>query len=321
MSATEKMPFNWPFRSLLFVPGHKLEWIRKAPKYGPEGLIIDLEDAVPPAEKIGARTTTKVGITFLKSVGLGAFVRINPLDCGGIEDVLNIATPGLTCVCLPKLRDAGQIRELADLLSYAEGCAGLERGSVAIMALPETAEGLCDVREIASASPRVKSVMTGVIDRISDDVVFTGDTALAAGFIPTREGLEQLYLTSKLCLESRAGGAPYPMATLVGTNINDAGAARILIRRMKSTGFTGCIAIHPSHVTIANEIFRPSPNEVKFQVGVLKAMCEAEAAGHFAVRYKGMMIDQANVAIARRIIEEARRCGMTIPAGEDCGAD
>ena len=66
-----------------------------------------------------------------------------------------------------------------------------------------------NIRLLAGASPRVKSVMSAIIDRVSDDVVFTGDTAVAAGFIPTKEGLEQVYLTSKMCMESRAGGAPY----------------------------------------------------------------------------------------------------------------
>ena len=318
MSATEKMAFDWPFRSLLFVPGHKLEWILKAQKYGPEGLIIDLEDAVPPAEKVGARATTKEGIASLKSAGIGVIVRINPLDCGGVEDANAITTPGLTCVALPKLRDVDQIRELADVLSHAEGKAGMERGAVKIMGIPETAEGMCDVRQIASASKRVISMMTAISDRISDDAVFTGDIALAAGFIPTREGLEQIYMASRVCMESRAGGAPYPMATILGTDINTPETARKIALRMKATGFTGAIAVHPSQVAIINEIFRPTPNEVKFQVGVLKAMREAEAAGLFAVKYKGMMIDQANVAIAQRTIEEARRCGMTIPAEDDC---
>ncbi|WP_231567951.1 HpcH/HpaI aldolase/citrate lyase family protein [Sphingobium herbicidovorans] len=285
--------------------------------YGPEGLILDLEDAVPPAEKVGARAITRDGIAFLKTTGVGAFVRINPLDEGGVEDVLSVTTAGLTCILLPKLRDADQVRELADLLSYAEGKAGMERGEVSIMAIPETAEGLCDVRQLASASPRVKSVLTAIIDRVSDDVVFTGDTVLAAGFIPTREGFEQIYLTSKLCVESRAGGAAYPMASLIGTDLQDREAAVRIAKRMKATGFTGCVAIHPNHVAVANEIFRPTPSELKFQVGALKAMREAEAAGLYAVRYRGMMIDRANVALAEKVIADARRCGMEIPAEED----
>ena len=313
MSINEVAQHTWPFRSLLFTPGHKPEWIRKTQRYDPDAVILDLEDAVPPELKAGARATVKDGITFLKSVGIGAFVRINPFDNGGADDVAGIMTPGLSAICLAKLSNAGQIRELSEAMSYAEGKAGMPHGAVDIVAMPETAEGLCDVRLLAGASKRVKSVNTAIIDRADDDVVFTGDTALAAGFIPTREGLEQAYLTSKLCLESRAGGAPYPVGSLIGTRIGDDEAARRIARRIKSTGFTGCVLIHPSHVAIANEIFRPSVAEVEFSAGVLNAMKEAQSTGQWAVNFKGIMIDQANVEIAQRTIAEARRHGLAIP--------
>ena len=314
MSATEKPQRTWPFRSLLFTPGHKPDWIRKAVRYDPDAVILDLEDAVPPDLKAAARATVKEGITFLKSVGTGAFVRINPFDKGGADDVVGIMTPGLSAVCLPKLRDQGQIRELSEILAYAEGKAGMPRGTVDIVAIPETAEGLCDIRLLASASPRVKSIMSAIIDRVSDDVVFTGDTAVAAGFIPTKEGLEQVYLTSKMCMESRAGGAMYPLATIIGTKIGDDEATRKIAGRIKATGFTGCVCIHPSHVVTANEFFRPSAKEVEFAAGVLNAMKDAQANGLWAVNFRGIMIDQANVEIAQRTIEEARRYGMAIPA-------
>jgi len=302
---------GWPYRSLLFTPGHRPDWIRKTPQYDPDAVILDLEDAVPPAEKAGARATTKEGISFLASAGIGAFVRINPSTVA--EDVSGIMAPGLTAVCLPKLDNADQVRELADALSYAEGSAGIRHGTVDIVAIPETAEGLCDIRLLARASKRVKSIMGALIDRVSDSVVFQGDTALAAGFIPTKDGLEQLYLTSRLCMESRAGGAPYPLATLIGTDLNDAQAARRIVERIKAIGFTGCVCIHPSHVAVANELFRPSAAEVEFYAGLLQAMKDGERKGLWAVTYKGMMVDQANVAIAERVLADAQRYGMSTP--------
>lgn len=313
MSGKEVTQHTWPFRSLLFTPGHKPDWIRKATRYDPDAVILDLEDAVPPDLKASARPTVKDGITYLKSVGIGAFVRINPFDKGGADDVVEIMTPGLSAVCLPKLANQAQIRELSEILSYAEGKAGMPRGTVDIVAIPETAEGLCDIRLLASASPRVKSIMSAIIDRVSDDVVFTGDTAVAAGFIPTKEGLEQVYLTSKMCMESRAGGAMYPMATIIGTKIGDDVATRKIAARIKATGFTGCVCIHPSHVAIANEYFRPSVSEVEFAASVLNAMKDAQAKGLWAVNFRGIMIDQANVEIAQRTLAEARRHNMAIP--------
>jgi citrate lyase subunit beta / citryl-CoA lyase len=313
MSNKEVTQRTWPFRSVLFTPGHKPDWIRKTPKYDPDAVILDLEDSVPPELKPGARATVKDGIGFLKSVGIGAFVRINPFDKGGADDVKGIMTPGLTAICLPKLSNVGQVRELSEVLSYAEGAVGMLHGTVDIIALPETAEGLCDIRLLAGASKRVKSIMSAIIDRASEDVVFTGDTAVAAGFVPTKEGLEQVYLTSKMCMESRAGGAPYPLATILGTDLNDPEATRKIAARIKATGFTGCVAIHPSHIAVANQYFRPSEKEVEFSAEVLNAMKVAETKGVFAVTFRGIMIDQANVEIAQRTIAEARRYGMAIP--------
>jgi citrate lyase subunit beta / citryl-CoA lyase len=310
---------GWPFRSLLFVPAHREGWVAKACAVDPDALVLDLEDSVPPAEKAAARPKARASIAYLRTVGVGALVRINPLEEGGVEDVMAIVSEGLHGVCLPKLRDVGQIRRLADLLSYAEGRAGVEHGSVAIVAIPETAEGLCDIRALAAASERVKSFMSAIIDRVDENAVFTGDTALAAGFIPTHEGYEQLYLVSKMCMEARAGGAPYPVATIIGTDISDLDAARKVARRIKAIGFTGGVAIHPSHVAVINELFRPNKGEIEFSVGVLNAMRAGEAEGLHAVRYRGMMIDAANLAIAERTLDEARKYGMPIPDSAPAG--
>ena len=91
------------------------------------------------------------------------------------------------------------------------------------------------------------------------------------------------------------------------------GLARKVAKRIKAIGFTGCVAIHPSHVAVANELFRPNKGEIEFSAGVLNAMRAGEAEGIHAVRYRGMMIDAANLAIAQRTLEEARNYGMPIP--------
>jgi citrate lyase subunit beta/citryl-CoA lyase len=301
----------WPYRSLLFTPGHRLDWIRKTPKYAPDAVILDLEDAVPAQEKAAARATTREGIAFLSSAGIGAFVRINPETVA--DDVLGVVTSGLQAICLPKLDNAQQVRDLADILSYAEGRANLPHGSVDIVAIPETAAGLCDVRSLAAASTRVKSVMNSINDRPSDAVAFLGDTALAAGFVPSRDGLEQIYMNSKVCMESRAGGAPYPVGAIIGTDLGDPEAARRIALRLKASGFTGGVCIHPSHVRIANEVFGPSAEEVAFHAGVLQALQDAEAKGLGAVTYRGIMIDKANVATAERVLALARRYRMNVP--------
>lgn len=152
----------WPMRSMLFVPGHKLDWIRKASRYKLDALIIDLEDAVPPSEKAAARLATREGIAHCHSTGLPATVRINSPAVGGLEDIEAIASPGLTAVVVPKLRTVDEVQLVDRALAYAEGRAGLPFGSVSIVLIPETAAGLRDAGQLAAASPRVKSIM-GVV--------------------------------------------------------------------------------------------------------------------------------------------------------------
>jgi len=289
---------------MLFVPGHKLDWIAKAPKYGPDAVVIDLEDAVPTADKAAAREITRTGIAKLAAAGVGAFVRINALDQGGLDDTLAIATPGLAGIMLPKSRTPEEVRALDNRLSFGEGKAGLEYGSVSILVLPETPEGLADARALAQASARVK----GVVGVIGGPV--GGDVARAVGFRPTIEGSEQLYLASKLVLDSRAGDAPHPMASIIGTKIEDLDAIRRLVGRAKALGYSGAVLIHPSHVAIANELFTPTKEEIEYYSGLVAAFQAAEQSGSAAVRYKGAMVDYAMRLYAEGILREGKRRGL-----------
>jgi len=117
-----------------------------------------------------ARGVTREEIGVLCAARIAPLVRVNLETM--YEDVLGVMTKGLKGVCLPKLDNAHQVRQLSDVLSYAEGKAGLPHGAVDIVAIPETAAGLCGVQQLAVASPRVKSVMNDMNDRPSEEVVF-----------------------------------------------------------------------------------------------------------------------------------------------------
>lgn len=301
---------EWPFRSLLFIPANKSDWIRKSPRFAADAIIMDLEDAVPPEQKKSARDSAREGAQFLRTQGIGALVRVNALADGGIDDVLGVMCAGLDAVVLPKLDNVRQIQELADVLSYAEGRAGLAHGSVGIMALPETAAAMCDARAIAAASPRVKSIMGALTDRFDETVVFNGDIATAAGYRPTAEGPEQLYLASKMVLDARAGGASHPVCTLLGTRIGDESGTRKLAMRARDLGYSGAACVHPGQVAVVNELFRPTRNECDFAQGVLDALADAQTKGLWAVNFRGIMIDQASVERARGTLAEAKRYGI-----------
>jgi citrate lyase subunit beta / citryl-CoA lyase len=291
----------WPIRSALFVPAHRRDWVGKAIRVSPGAAILDIEDSVPPEFKAEAMGNLRSEIAELKAANVGAFVRINPLHKQTSDEIAAVVTKGLTAIVLPKAQTVTDIQQLHDLLSYHEGRAGLTHGTVGIIPLPETAEGMHDARLLAAASNRVRGIHGALSGPVS------GDIARAFGFRATSDGIEQLYLASKLVLDSRAAGAMYPIAGIFGTPMDDLAATERLIRKARDIGYTGVSVMHPSHVAIANAVFRPTAEEVAYFEGLLKAFENAERAGLGAVKYQGAMVDYAMLPLAREILAEARR--------------
>jgi citrate lyase subunit beta/citryl-CoA lyase len=169
--------------------------------------------------------------------------------------------------------------------------------------LSETAQGRHDAHLLAKASPRVR----GIVGAVSGPV--TADIARAFGFRASLTGTEQLFMNSKLVLDSRAAGAAYPIAAMFGVPIEDL-AATELMQRARYLGYSGVCVMHPSHVALAKTVFRPTAEEVAYFTGLLTAFDEAERRGLGAVSYRGAMVDYALLPRAREIVEEARCLGM-----------
>jgi citrate lyase subunit beta / citryl-CoA lyase len=291
----------WPIRSALFVPAHRRDWVGKAIRVSPGAAVLDIEDSVPPEFKAQAMANLKSEIAELRAAGVGAFVRVNPLHDGTGEELAAAVTEGLTAIVPPKVAGPAEIHRLHDLLSYYEGRAGLSHGSIGILPLPETAIGMRDAYEIAKASPRVRGIHGALSGPVS------GDFARAFGFRATSDGIEQLYLASKLVLDSRAAGAMYPIAGIFGTAQTDLAAVERLIRRARDIGYTGVAVMHPTHVPVANAVYRPTAEEVAYFEGLLAAFEAAEKAGLGAVSYQGAMVDYAMLPLAHEVLAEAKR--------------
>jgi citrate lyase subunit beta/citryl-CoA lyase len=277
----------WPIKSLLFVPANREDFVLKAIRFKPQAVILDLEDAVPRQELEQARLQVKKLMKILYDDNIFCFVRINSLQEGGIEDLNFIVCEYLSGIMVPKIESAEDTLLLDKLLLDLEINAHLPSHSIDIIALPETALGIFKGFEIANASPRVKSLMTAVSGPTG------GDVAKAIGYEATPEGLEQLYLQSKVVLESKAANAPYPIAGIIGMNIKDLDYVKTLIERAKKIGFTGVALIHPSHVEIANQIFSLSGEEISYHKALVQTFLEANQKGLGATIFQGSMIDQA----------------------------
>jgi citrate lyase subunit beta/citryl-CoA lyase len=292
---------QWPLRSFLFVPAHRESWVAKAVAARPDAVVLDLEDSVPPDQQALARQCLPQEIAELAQHSVAAFVRVHAFGPETPEEIEAVVHPGLSGVMLPKASTVAEIRSLHDLLSYHEGRTGLEHGSIAILPLPETAEGLQHAEELARASTRVK----GIVGTVSGPV--TADVARAFGFRPSMGGVEQFYMNSKLVLDSRAGGAAYPIAGVFGIPMDDLDSVEKLLVRARDFGYTGSPVMHPSHVAIANKVYSPTAEEAEYHQGLLDEFARAEAQGLGAARYRGVMIDYAMLPLSREIVAEFRR--------------
>jgi citrate lyase subunit beta/citryl-CoA lyase len=293
-----------PLRSLLFVPGHKAAWMDKAPQYGADALILDLEDAVPPADKATARTLVRQAIDALAARRQTVYVRVNALETGMTGDDLSVIVgPGLTGLLPPKVESPDEVRQLDALLTYFERRAGLSPGSVELIPILETAKGIRNAYDIACASPRVASVVGGAGRG--------GDTNRSLGYVWSREGTETLFIRAKVLLDARAAGIPYPLVAS-WFEVGDLEGLIADAQRNRQLGFRGMLLIHPSHVAPVNQIFTPSAEEVAYYKGLLAAMAEAERQGSAAVTYQGAMVDIAMVKTAQQMLEFAKAVGVPV---------
>jgi len=290
-----------PLRSILYSPGHKTAMIEKAPSYGADALCLVLEDSVPDALKAEARGIVAESIGTLAAQGQTVFVKVNPVDGPELEpDIEAITQPGLAGVVLPKVKTADDVRKVDALFTDAEGRNGVEPGSIKLLVLIETPRAAVDAFWIASAAPRVATLVVGT--------AAAGDMARELGFRWTAEGLERLYLRSKIVMDARAAGAAAPLDGIWGAMddldglVHEASFARQL-------GYGGKLVVHPKHVEAVNRVFTPTAEEIAAAERLLSAFDAALADGSAAAVIDGQFVDYAMASTARRLLELAERAG------------
>ncbi|WP_431908681.1 HpcH/HpaI aldolase/citrate lyase family protein [Amycolatopsis thermoflava] len=285
-----------PYRSLLFVPGHKPSWADKAVRAGAHALILDLEDAVPAGAKDEAREAVASTIDRLADGATGLVVRVNPLDTEHFgRDVAAVVRPGLTALLLPKVYSRDDIVAFDALVTAAEIDRGLPRGSVGLIPSLETARSLGNVDEIAAA-PRVVSLMAAAAK--------DADISREVGFTWTQDGLETLYLRSKVVLAARAAGLSHVVLGL-WQDVTDLVGLRAFAQANQQLGFGGQVLIHPSHVETVNEVYSPSEAELDRLRRLVAAYEDGAVRGEGAVTFDGEHIDLAHVQNARSILATA----------------
>lgn len=283
-----------PYRSLLFVPGHKGSWVDKAVASGAQAVILDLEDAVPDTDKAAARATAGASVERLgEERRVGVVVRVNALDTPYFgSDLEAVVRPGLDAVLIPKVYDVSELIAFDALLRHFELAAGMPVGSVGVVPSLETARSLVNVDAIASG-PRVVGLMAAAAK--------DADISREVGFSWTEEGLETLYLRSRAVLAARAAGLHHVVLGL-WQSIADLEGLRRFADANRKLGFTGQVIIHPSHAPVVNEAYALSAQALDRYQAMVDAYDAGADSGSGAVLFEGEHIDLAHAQHARRVL-------------------
>ncbi len=275
-------------RSVLFSPGDRPDFMRKAPETGADTVVFDLEDGVTPARKDIARECVS---DLLRTPDFDpdceVCVRLNPDPETAALDAEAITTgdPRLDSVMVPKAESADDAVRIRESIA-AGGC------PCPVIALCESARGILAAEEIAAADP-VDAVVFGAEDLAAD-----------LGARRTERGEEVSYARQHVVLAASAAGID-----AIDTLVTDIGAEERLAEETATArrlGYDGKMAIHPRQVGIINDAFRPPPEDVRWAKRVLEAADTAEREGRGAIRLDDEMIDAPLIAQAETILERHR---------------
>jgi malyl-CoA/(S)-citramalyl-CoA lyase len=303
-------------RSELAVPGSNVRMLEKAPALGADVVMLDLEDAVAPDEKEQARRGVIDALLEQDWSRCSVSVRINGLDTHwcyrDIVDVVEQAGDRIDAIVIPKASGAGDVHLVATLLTQIEHAMGLRR-RIALAVLIETAIGMVNVDEIATACPeRMEAMIFGVADYAAS---IQSHTASIGGVDPSysvltdpdggdeRErhwGDQWHYPLSRIAVTCRAHGLR-PIDGPFG-DFTDREGYLAAARRAAVLGYEGKWAIHPSQVPLANEVFTPAPRLVDRTRRIVEAMREAAAEGRGAVSLDGRLVDAASIRMAENLL-------------------
>jgi len=288
------------WRSLLFVPVIRDKFVASAHTRGADGIILDLEDSVPEAEKDRARGLVAEAAPVAGKGGADVLVRINRPWHQAFRDIEAAVGPNVMALVCPKVESPEHLGVIAELLDAFEAARGLKPGHTRLVALVETADAYFRVREIARATPRLVAISLGA-----------EDFALSVGMQPIGETLQAPKQT--VIIAARAAGI-LPLG-FMGTvaDFKDLEAFRALVRRSRTFGFACATCIHPSVVHILNEEYGVSPEAVDRARRMIAAYDEAIARGIGAVTFEGKMIDVPVVEREKALLRQAERFAARQP--------
>ena len=283
-------------RTMMFLPGNNPSMITDAHIYGPDSVMIDLEDATSVTQKDAARFLVSEALKAIDYKTTERVVRINGLETPfGADDIRAVVKAGVDVIRLPKTDTPDDIIAVDKLITEVEKEIGRE-GQTLMMAAIESARGVLNAKEIALASPRMMGIALG-----AEDYVTNLKTSRS------KHGWELYYAREAIVLAARNAGI-YCFDT-VYSDVNNMEGFKQEVQFIKDLGFDGKSCIHPKQVRAVHEIYTPTQKEIEKALRVINGAKEAEAKGSGVISVDGKMVDAPIIARAYRVLELAKASG------------
>ncbi|MCI3204879.1 MULTISPECIES: CoA ester lyase [Pandoraea] len=299
-------------RSKLFVPAARPELFAKALASAADALSFDLEDSVTPERKSEARQMLHDWLVALPAEYRSAtppkqlIVRVNAIDTPYFEaDIAAVVQRGVALINLPKPERADDVHFAAECIERAERANGVDSTHMPVRLLlnVESPTALQNAAALASAHPRVAGLQLGLGDLFEPLGIARRETS----------AISQAMFTLRMAA-GVAGVFAYDSAF---ANIRDEAGFRAEAQLARAMGFLGKSCIHPSQIALANDVFRPSDDEIAHAVRVLEASRTASRDGVGAYVVDGKMIDVPFLERARALVTDAQRMGLLNDAQRD----
>jgi citrate lyase subunit beta/citryl-CoA lyase len=294
------MPKRHVRRSGLTMPVNNPRFLNAVWTRGCDFVNLDLEDSVPESQKPYARTLIKSAIPTTAKGGAEVFVRINH---DYVEaDLEAVIWPGLARVNYPKAETAEEIRKLDRIITRLERERGIRPGTVEIGANIETARGVVNGYDIASASPRVEDFGGGSGYDMSRDL----GVEMFVGFD------QFVYGKGELELQTRALGLPVhraaPFVANTTGSVSDAERAFLAAEAARKCGFREGGGLHPNVIEPQNRGFTPTADEVADAKWMLERYRALQRAGKVSEEIEARVVDVYEARRAEELLEWAELC-------------
>jgi citrate lyase subunit beta/citryl-CoA lyase len=290
-NSTKKDQFRF---SRLYLPGNSPKLMINAGIHKPNGLILDLEDAVAPDKKFEAKFLVRNALRSLNFCGAERMVRINQIPLG-LDDLDFIVPHYANLILVPKCESADELHQVNKKIDELKKQYNIDN-NVWLMPIIESAKGVMHAYEIAQAADNVVALAIGLEDYSAD-----------IGTRRTFEGKESFFARSMIVTASIAAGIQ-----AIDSVFSDVGNMEALaenVRTSKGLGFDGMGCIHPRQIAVIHENFAPEEAEIEKAKKIVIAFNDAKEKGLGVVSLGSKMIDAPVVKRAQNTITLAINTG------------